>query len=124
MNISWSGSGYELSFESAREFHLVRDSLIEAAYIVDSLPDEECIARYGFSKVGLQKCIDTWNDFSLRRNVDVRELELVKACMFDTLDFFSESDYRMRTGWSKSEARVLFSFLLEKRRAITRSRKR
>jgi hypothetical protein len=122
MNLTWAADGYRMTIDSAREHHLVRDSLVETAYIVDGLPDSECRARLGCSKAELQDAVNSWGQFEPLRVVSVPELETIKSCFFETLDFFSESDYRMRTGWAKEESRLIFERILADRRAITISR--
>lgn len=119
MNLTWAEDGYRMTIDSAREHHLVRDSLVESAYIVDGLPDRECRARLGCSKAELQEEIDSWGQFEPLRAISVPDLEIIKSCFFETLDFFSESDYRLRTGWKKEESRLVFGRILADRRAIT-----
>jgi hypothetical protein len=119
VNLTWSVDGYHMAIDSAREHHLVRDSLIESAYIVDGLTDDECRARLGCSKAELQDAINSWGQFEPLRVISVQDLETIKACFFETLDFFSESDYSMRTGWAKEESRLVFEGILADRRAIT-----
>jgi len=60
--------------------------------------------------------------FEPLRVISVPDLETIKSCFFETLDFFSESDYRMRTGWAKEESRLVFGRILADRREITISR--
>jgi hypothetical protein len=122
VNLAWASDGYRLAIDSSREHHLVRDSLVESAYIVDGLPDRECRARLGCSKAELQEAIDSWGQFEPLRAVSVSDLETIKSCFFETLDFFSESDYRIRTGWAKEESRLVLGKILADRRAITISR--
>jgi hypothetical protein len=122
MNLTWADDRYQMAIDSAREHHLVRDSLVESAYIVDGLPDHECRARLGCSKAELQEEINSWRQFEPLRVISVPDLETIKSCFFETLDFFSESDYRMRTGWAKEESRLVFERILADRRAITISR--
>jgi hypothetical protein len=122
MNLTWAADRYQMAIGSAREHHLVRDSLVESAYIVDGLPDQECRARLGCSKAELQEAINSWGQFEPLRVISVPDLETIKSCFFETLDFFSETDYRMRTGWAKEESRLVFGRILADRRAITISR--
>ena len=122
MNLTWAEDGYRMAIDSAREHHLVRDSLVESAYIVDGLPERECQARLGCSKAALQEAIDSWRQFESLRAISVPDLETIKSCFFETLDFFSESDYRMRTGWAKEESKLVFGKILDDRRIITASR--
>jgi hypothetical protein len=122
MNLTWAADGYQMTIDSAREQHLVRDSLVESAYIVDGLPDHECRARLGCSKAELQEAINSWRQSEPLLAISVPDLETIKSCFFETLDFFSESDYRMRTGWAKEESRLVFARILADRRAITISR--
>ena len=122
MNLTWVADGYQMITDSAREHHLVRDSLVESAYIVDGLPDSECRARLGCSKAELQEAINSWGQFEPQRFVSVPDLETIKSCFFETLDFFSESDYGMRIGWAKDESRLIFERILADRRQITVSR--
>jgi hypothetical protein len=119
VNLTWAVDEYHMAIDSAREHHLVRDSLVESAYIVDGLPDHECRSRLGCSKVELQEAINSWGQFQSSRVISVSELETIKSCFFETLDFFSESDYRMRTGWAKEESRLVFEKILADRRVIT-----
>jgi len=122
MNLTWSGSEYTMALASAREHHLVRNAVVEAAYVVDGLPDAECTARLGRTKAEIQQFIDGWSEFQPSRRLSVPELEFVRACFLETLDFFSEADYRLRTDWTKQEAGAVLSALLEDRRRITISR--
>lgn len=55
VNLTWAADGYHMAIDSTREHHLVRDSLVESAYIVDGLPDDECPARLGCSKVSYRR---------------------------------------------------------------------
>ncbi len=122
MNLTWSGEEYELTVESAREHQLVRDSAVEAAYIVDGLPDAECAARFGRPKAEMQRFIDEWGAFRPSRRLPVQDLEFVRHCFLETLDFFSDAEYELRTGWPKQDASRVLSALLKDRRRITISR--
>jgi hypothetical protein len=122
MRLDWAADEYVVVFESQREHRLVADSVIESAYIVDGLSDSECVARLGRTKVAMQRFIDDWQQFQSTRNLDVADLEFLKSCLFEALDFFSDVEYGMRTGWTKDEARTVQSQLLQDRRRITLAR--
>lgn len=122
MNLTWSGEAYELSLESAREHHLVRDSVIEAGYTVHALPDAESVARFGRDKDQMRRFAEDWTEFRPSRTLSVPDLEFVRRCFLEALDFFSDAEYRIRTGWEKQEAERVLSDLLRERKRITVSR--
>ncbi len=122
MNLTWSGEAYELALASPREHHLVRDSVVEAAYIVDGLPDTESIARLGRAKEQIHRFAGEWIEFRPARTLSVPDLEFVRLCFLETLDFFSEAEYRLRTGWERQDAERVLAALLEDRKRITISR--
>lgn len=119
MNLKWSGIGYEFLLSTPHEHHLVRDSLIESLYIVARLPDVDCVARFGRTRVEVQDFIDEWNEYVAHRRLSVSDMELVNSCLREALDFFSDDEYRMRTGWSKSDARIVYLSFLGDRKKIT-----
>lgn len=106
-------------FDMRREHQLILDIVIEAAYVLDGLPDRECIARCGRTKEDMQSFIDAWRDFEEVRTVAVGDLEFVKSCFFEVLDFFSAEEFKVRTGWGREDGRLLFEKILERRREIT-----
>jgi hypothetical protein len=122
MNLNWSAGEYEMMLKSPREHQLVRDTIVEGAYIVEGLPDVECVARLGRTKAEVQVFIDGWREFRSPRNLPVLDLELIKSCFSETLSFFSDAEYQLRTGWTKEEAGGVFSDLLEDRKRITINR--
>lgn len=60
MNLNRPAGEYEMALKSLREHHLMLDTLIEGAYIVNGLPGSECIARFGRTKTEIQRLIDGW----------------------------------------------------------------
>ncbi|MHA6761927.1 hypothetical protein [Streptacidiphilus sp. PAMC 29251] len=122
MKLTWADDMYDMAVDSLREHHLVRDSLVEAAYAVDRLPDSDYVARFGRTKAELQQYIDEWGEFRPSRRLPVQDLELVRACFLETLDFFSDAGYEMRTGWVKEEAAQVLSAFLKDRKHITITR--
>jgi len=122
MNLTWSGGAYELALESRREHFLVRNNVIEADYTVHALPDAENIARFGRDKEQIQRFIDDWTEFQPSRTLSVPDLEFVRLCFLEALDFFSDAEYRIRTDWEKQDAQRVLSGLLKDRKRITISR--
>ncbi|MFR9797592.1 hypothetical protein ACL02U_17040 [Streptomyces sp. MS06] len=119
MKLDWTDGGYAMELASPREHHLVRDSLVESAHLVDGLPDAECVARLGRTKTELQGAVDGWAEFRPRRRLSVAELELVRSCFQETLDFFSDAEYEMRTGWTREDSAQVLGSLMRDRRRIT-----
>jgi len=122
MNLKWSVGEYGMVLNSRREYHLVRDVIVEAMYVVDGLPDIDCVARLGRTKEEVQLFVDGWGEFTPCRKLVVPDLELIKSCFLETLEFFSDGEYKLRTGWEKGEAGAVFLALMEDRKRITISR--
>lgn len=121
MKLDWDEAGYRLT-AGAREWHLLRDLLVEAGYALHRLPAEEFALRLGVTEARLQEVVRDWVTSELSRNVAVEDVELIRASWFEALDFFSDADFDMRTGWSKEEARSLFQQFRSERRALTIAR--
>ncbi|MFJ5534658.1 hypothetical protein [Streptomyces sp. NPDC093261] len=119
MNLNWTGEEYEMLLASPREHHLVRDAIVEAVYVVGELPDVDCVARLGRTKTEVYDFLENWGEFLGSRNLSVPDLELIRSCFAETLDFFSDTEYQMRTGWTKEESSTVFAGLLADRKRIT-----
>ena len=122
MRLDWSPDGYLLTADSPREAHLIVDMLIEASYTINRLSNDEYVARFGRSKEAIQDFIDNWNVVELSQLLSARDFELVRNCFSEALDFFSDREYLMRTGWSKVEAIEVYSGIMALRRKITIAR--
>ncbi|GGW66830.1 hypothetical protein GCM10010503_50130 [Streptomyces lucensis JCM 4490] len=119
MNLNWSGEEYEMFLASPREHQLVRDAIVEAGYVVGGLPDADWVARLGRTKVEVEDFLKGWGEFFPSRNLSVADLELIRSCFAETLEFFSDEEYQMRMNWTKGESSVAFTGLLDDRRKIT-----
>ncbi|MCX4993733.1 hypothetical protein [Streptomyces sp. NBC_00568] len=119
MNLNWSGEKYEMLLASPREHQLVRDAIVEASYVMGGLPDADWVARLGRTKVEVEDFLGGWGKFLPSRNLSVAELELIRSCFVETLEFFSDEEYKMRMNWTKEESSVPFAGLLDDRRRIT-----
>jgi hypothetical protein len=56
------------------------------------------------------------------RDVAVAEIELIRACWFEALDFFSDNGFETRTGSAKDEAAGASGAFRADRRAATMTR--
>ncbi|MET7829286.1 hypothetical protein ABZT23_32010 [Streptomyces sp. NPDC005386] len=119
MNLNWSGEKYEMFIASPREHQLVRDVIVEAGYVIGELPDADWVARLGRTKVEVEDFLRGWGEFLPSRNLSVAELELIRSCFVEALEFFSDEEYKMRMNWTKGESSVPFTGLLDDRRRIT-----
>ena len=53
------------------------------------------------------------------RNLDVLHVELIRASWFEALDFYSDAEFKLRTGWLKDDAKSLFLAFIRDRRELT-----
>ncbi|MFE6888017.1 hypothetical protein [Streptomyces sp. NPDC057694] len=107
---------------SPREHQLIRDTIVEADYVVGGLPDADWVARLGRTKAEVEDFLRGWGEFLPSRNLSVADLELIRSCFAETLEFFSDAEYQMRMNWAKGESSVVFTGLLDDRRRITINR--
>ncbi|MDV9171991.1 hypothetical protein R6V09_17955 [Streptomyces sp. W16] len=119
MNLNWSGEEYEMLLASPREHQLIRDAIVEAGYVVGGLPEADWVARLGRTKAEVEDFLKGWGEFLPSRNLSVADLELIRSCFAETLEFFSDAEYQMRMNWTKRESSVALAGLLDDRRKIT-----
>ncbi|MGW1143029.1 hypothetical protein [Streptomyces zhihengii] len=93
--------------------------IVEAGYVIGELPDADWVARLGRTKVEVEDFLRGWGEFLPSRNLSVAELELIRSCFVEALEFFSDEEYKMRMNWTKGESSVPFTGLLDDRRRIT-----
>ena len=119
MNLNWSGEEYEMLLASPREHQLIRDAIVEAGYVVGGLPDADR-GRTARAHQGRGRRLPRGlGEFLPSRNLSVADLELIRSCFAETLEFFSDAEYQMRMNWTKGESSVAFTGLLDDRRKIT-----
>ena len=93
------------------------------AYVVYELADTENVARFGRDKGQTRRFIGGWSEFEPSRTLSAPDLEFARLYFLETLDFFSDAEYRMRTGREKQAAERILSALPKNRKRITVSRR-
>lgn len=119
MKLRWNSTEYVLNMDSVRESQLIRDLLIEADYALHRLSDAEYKLRIGTDRKSLQREIDCWQLHELTVHLSITRVEIVRACWSEALDFFSDTDFHLRTGWGRIEAEALLRTFMKARRALT-----
>jgi hypothetical protein len=75
--------------------------------------------RLGVTKADLQAVSNRWRSDELSKELGIAEVELIKACWSEALDFHSDREFELRTGWAKQDALLLFQGFMKDRREWT-----